>query len=63
MSSKKKKKIDEYIIDETAIKIGVELIWFWVAIIEPKEILSIFISKEEYGCSQTFFISDFKRIW
>jgi putative transposase len=47
MSSKKKKKIDEYIIDETAIKIGVELIWFWV-VIEPKdkEILSFDISKE-----------------
>jgi putative transposase len=47
ISSKKKKKIDEYIIDETAIKIGVELIWFWV-VIEPKdkEILSFDISKE-----------------
>ncbi len=47
MSSKKKKKIDEYIIDETAIKIGIELIWFWV-VIEPKDkvILSFDISKE-----------------
>jgi putative transposase len=47
ISTKKKKKIDEYIIDETAIKIGVELIWFWV-VIEPKdkEILSFDISKE-----------------
>ncbi len=47
MSSKKKKKIEEYIIDETAIKIGVELIWFW-GVIEPKdkEILSFDISKE-----------------
>jgi putative transposase len=47
ITSKKKKKIDEYIIDETAIKIGVELIWFWV-VIEPKdkEILSFDISKE-----------------
>jgi putative transposase len=47
ISSKKKKKIDEYIIDETAIKIGVELIWFCV-VIEPKdkEILSFDISKE-----------------
>jgi putative transposase len=47
ISSKKKKKIDEYIIDETAIKICVELIWFWV-VIEPKdkEILSFDISKE-----------------
>jgi putative transposase len=48
MSSKKKKKIDEYIIDETAIKIGVELIWFWV-VIEPKDkeiLLSFDISKD-----------------
>ncbi len=42
-----KKKINEYIIDETAVKAGSELIWLWV-IIEPidKEILSINISKE-----------------
>ncbi|MDQ6724302.1 MAG: DDE-type integrase/transposase/recombinase [Thermoproteota archaeon] len=42
-----KKKINEYIIDETAVKVGSELIWLWV-IIEPidKEILSINISKE-----------------
>ncbi len=47
MSSKKKKKIDEYIIDKTAIKSGIELIWFWV-VIEPKDkdILSFDISKE-----------------
>jgi putative transposase len=47
ISSKKKKKIDVYIIDETAIKIGVELIWFCV-VIEPKdkEIISFDISKE-----------------
>ncbi len=37
----KKRKIKEYIIDETAIKAGSELIWLWV-VIEPtdKEILS-----------------------
>jgi putative transposase len=42
-----RKKIDEYIIDETLIKIGSEYFWLWV-IIEPKdkEILSITISKE-----------------
>jgi putative transposase len=44
---KKKKKINEYIIDETAVKVGSELIWLWV-IIEPidKENLSINISKK-----------------
>jgi putative transposase len=44
---KKKKNIDEYIIDETIVKTGSELIWLWIAI-EPKdrEILSFHISKE-----------------
>ena len=43
----KKRKIKEYIIDETAIKSGLELVWIWV-VIEPanKEILSFGISKE-----------------
>ena len=43
----KKKKINEYIIDETAIKAGSELIWIWI-VMEPadKEILSFYISKE-----------------
>jgi putative transposase len=45
--SSKRKKIEEFVVDETVIKIGSELIWLWVAI-EPKhkEILSINISKE-----------------
>ena len=45
--SSKRKKIDEFIVDETLIKIGSEFIWLWVAI-EPKdkEILSINISRE-----------------
>jgi putative transposase len=43
----KNKKIQEYIIDETAIKAGSELIWLWI-VIEPKhkEILTTDISKE-----------------
>ena len=43
----KKRKISEYIIDETLIKVGSEFIWLWVAI-EPenKEILGISLSKE-----------------
>jgi putative transposase len=43
-----KKKINEYIIDETVIKAGSsEIIWLWM-VIEPKdkEILSFNISKE-----------------
>jgi transposase-like protein len=44
---RKSKSILVYIIDETVIKAGSELIWFWV-VIEPadKEILSFQISKE-----------------
>ncbi len=43
----KNKKIQEYVIDETAIKAGSELIWLWI-VIEPKhkEILTTDISKE-----------------
>jgi putative transposase len=43
----RKRKIKEYIIDETAIKADSELIWIWIAI-EPiyREILSFHISKE-----------------
>ena len=44
---RKNKKIIEFIVDETAIKDGSELIWLWV-VIEPndKEILAVDISKE-----------------
>ena len=45
--SSKRKKILEFVIDETLIKDGSEYIWLWVAI-EPKnrEILALSISKE-----------------
>src|SRR5215212_8458719 len=44
----RKIKVNEFVVDETQIKVGAELIWLWVAI-EPKdkEILSIYISKEK----------------
>lgn len=43
----KSKKIAEFIVDETLIKVGSEYIWLWIAI-EPenREILAITISKE-----------------
>ena len=45
--SKKRTQIQEYIIDETVIKVGSEYIWLWVAIEQKdKEILTISISKE-----------------
>ena len=45
--SAKRTKTSEFIVDETAIKAGSELIWLWVAI-EPKnkQILALSISKE-----------------
>ena len=43
----RRRKINEYVIDETVVKSGSELIWLWV-VIEPtnKQILSFRISKE-----------------
>ena len=35
MSSPKRNKISEYIVDEKLLKVGSELIWLWVAI-EPE---------------------------
>ena len=45
--SSKKRKVLEYVIDETVLKVGPEYIWLWVAIeVKSKEILGISISKE-----------------
>ena len=45
--ARKRKRISEFIIDETLIKIGPTYMWIWVAI-EPenKQILAVTISKE-----------------
>ncbi len=45
--SENSRKISGYIIDETMIKVGSELLWLWVAI-EPenKEISALKVSKE-----------------
>ena len=44
---KKKKKVAEFIVDETIVKAGSEYVWLWVAI-EPKDkaILALNVSKE-----------------
>jgi transposase-like protein len=34
--SSKKKKVSEYVIDGTIIKVGSKYVWVWVATIEPK---------------------------
>ena len=46
--SAKRTKTSEFIVDETAIKAGSELIWLWVAIKEPenRQILALSITKE-----------------
>jgi putative transposase len=37
------KKISEYIVDETLIKVGSEYIWLWIAIeTEKRQILALF---------------------
>jgi putative transposase len=54
-----KREIKEYIIDETTIKAGSELIWLWVAI-EPidREILSFHTSKERNMFVAEHFLSN-----
>ncbi len=43
----RKRKIYEFIVDETLIKVGNELVWVWIAIeLEDKTILGIRISYE-----------------
>ena len=39
----KRKRISEFIVDETSVKVGLEYIWLWI-VIEPKnkEILALF---------------------
>jgi len=45
--SSKRKKMEEYIVDETLIKVGSKLVWLWV-VIEPetRQILALSISNE-----------------
>lgn len=48
---KKRREVSEFIVDETLIKVGRELVWLWIAI-EPieKVILDIRISFERSIC-------------
>jgi len=59
----KKKKVDEFVIDEAVIKVGSKVIWLWVAI-EPKDkqILAISISKERNMFVAERFMSGLVRI-
>ena len=52
----KKKKVDEFVIDETVIRVGSKVIWLWVAI-EPKYrpvlTLSIYLQGKKHVCGRT----------
>jgi putative transposase len=56
------KKISEYIVDETLLKVGPEYIWLWIAI-EPenKQILALSISKERNTFVAERFLSNIVR--
>jgi putative transposase len=57
--SSKKSKVLEYVIDETVIKIGSELIWLWIAIgNKTKRILRLSISKERNMFVAERFVAD-----
>ena len=59
----RKRKILEYIVDETLIKIGSEYIWIWVAI-EPESrlILALSISKERNMLIAERFLSGLVKV-
>jgi putative transposase len=59
----KRKRISEYVIDETILKVGSEYIWLWIAI-EPenRQILALNISKERNVLIAERFISSLVQI-
>ena len=61
--SSKRKKISEYVVDETMLKVGSDYIWLWVAI-EPKnrQILALSISKERNMLVAERFLSGLVKI-
>jgi putative transposase len=62
--SSKRKKIEEYIVDETLIQDGSELVWLWVAIgPENRQILALSISKERNMRIAERFLSGLARVY
>lgn len=61
--SYRRRKISEYVVDETLIKVGSKSIWLWVAI-EPenRQILALNISKERNMLIAERLIADLVRI-
>ncbi|MGD9535047.1 MAG: DDE-type integrase/transposase/recombinase [Candidatus Nitrosocosmicus sp.] len=61
--ARKRKRISEFIIDETLVKIGSAYMWIWVAIeLKSKEILALNISKERNMLIAERFISSLVQI-
>ncbi|WP_186433960.1 DDE-type integrase/transposase/recombinase [Candidatus Nitrosocosmicus arcticus] len=59
----RRRKISEYVVDETLIKVGSESIWLWVLIeTENSQILTLNISKERNMLIAERFIADLVRI-
>ena len=57
--SSKRKRISEFIIDETLVKVGPEYIWLWVTIEpEDRQILALTVSKERNMFVAERFMSD-----
>ena len=54
----RKEQIQEYVIDETIIKVGSEYIWLWVAIESETKGYSLnkHIQGKKYVCCRAFFI-------
>jgi putative transposase len=62
--STRSKRISEFIVDETLLKVGSEYIWLWVAIdAKSKEILALSISKERNMLVAERFISDLVKTY
>ena len=61
--SPKRKKIGEYIVDETPIKVGSEPVWIWVVIgPENRQILALSVSKERNMLVAERFLSGLVKI-
>jgi putative transposase len=60
----KRKRISEFIIDETLLKVGFEFIWLWVAI-EPenKQILALTVSRERNMLIAERFLSSLVKVY
>ena len=62
-------KIDEYIVDETLIKVGIEYIWLWVTIYRARKqansrtLLAKSIQREKYVDSRKVSLKWYKTPW